>query len=68
VTKDVTLDGPKLPFQKGKEYDIQARGHWKVVWHANVIAVGEKALKLGAGATGYMSWEYESNVVTVKMK
>jgi len=68
VTKDVTLEGPRLPFQKGKEYDIQARGRWKVVWHANVTDVGEKALKLGAGATGIISWEYESNVVTVKIK
>jgi hypothetical protein len=68
VTKDITLEGPKLPFQKGREYDIQARGHWKVVWHASVEDVGEKALKLSAGATGIMSWEYESNVVTVKAR
>ena len=67
VTKDITLEGPKFSFEKGKEYNIQARGYWKVVWHASVAHAGEKALKLSAGATGIMSWEYESDVVTIKI-
>jgi len=67
VTKDITLEGPRVSFEKGKEYDVQARALWKVVWHASVKDVGEKTLKLGAGATGFMNWEYESDVVTVKV-
>ena len=67
MTKDITLEGPKFSFEKGKEYNIQARGYWKVVWHASVAHAGEKALKLSAGATGIMSWEYESDVVTIKI-
>jgi len=68
VTKDIMLEGPRVSLEKGKEYEVQARGLWKVVWHASVAHVGEKTLKLSAGATGFMSWEYESDVVTVKIR
>ena len=67
VTKDVTLEGPGIFLEKGKEYNVQAKGLWKMVWHANVADVGERELKLSAGTTGFMSWEYESDVVTVKV-
>jgi hypothetical protein len=66
ITKEIALDGPAVKIEKGKEYDVQARGKWKAVWHASVVDIGDENLKRMGGGTGVMTWDYESEVVRIK--
>jgi hypothetical protein len=66
ITKEITLDSPAVKVEKGKEYDVQARGKWKAVWHASVVDIGDDNLKKMGGGTGVMTWDFESEVVRIK--
>lgn len=59
VTKDVPLVSEEWKLERGRLYDIRVKGVWKVVWHASVEDIGERALKLGAGPTGVVGWDFE---------
>lgn len=67
VTKDIQLLSSEWMLQRGRIYDVQCRGRWKVVWHASVGDVGERALKLGAGPTGVVEWEVGSEVLRIRV-
>jgi len=66
ITKEVVLSGPALQLEKGIDYEVQAKGKWKAVWHASVKDVGDENLKKMGGGTGVVSWEFESESVHFK--
>lgn len=62
ITKEIVLsDTPGAKFEKDAEYEIQAKGTWKAVWHASVKEIGDENLKKMGGGTGVMTWDFESN-------
>jgi hypothetical protein len=66
VTKEVVLSEPAAKLEKGVEYEVQAKGRWKAVWHASVKDIGDENLKKMGGGTGVITWNFESDVVRVK--
>jgi hypothetical protein len=66
ITKEIVLSEPGSKLEKGAEYDVQAKGKWKAVWHASVKEVGDENLKKMGGGTGVMTWDFESDAVRVK--
>jgi hypothetical protein len=66
ITKEIILDGPGAKLEKGKEYDVQARGRWKAVWHASVLDVGDQNLKKMGGGTGVKTWDFATEVLRIK--
>lgn len=67
ITKDIVLDAPGFTLENGKSYDVQARGKWKAVWHADSANVGVENLRRIGGPTGPLNWEFESDVCQVKV-
>jgi hypothetical protein len=67
ITKEIVLSEPGAKLEKDAEYDIQAKGKWKAVWHASVKDIGDENLKKMGGGTGVMTWDFESNVVRLKV-
>lgn len=67
ITKEFVLDGPGTKLGKGKEYDVQAKGKWKAVWHASVLDIGDENLKKMGGGTGVKTWDFDTNVLRIKM-
>lgn len=63
ITKEIVLDNLGLKLEKGKEYDVKAKGRWKAVWHASVLDVGDKNLKNMGGGTGVMTWDFETDSI-----
>lgn len=66
ITKEIVLFEPGTKLEKGVEYEIQAKGRWKAVWHASVRDIGDENLKKMGGGTGVMTWDFESEVVRFK--
>lgn len=66
VAKEIVLDGPAAKLEKGREYEVHARGTWKAVWHASVLDVGDDNLKKMGGGTGVKTWDFESNILKIK--
>jgi hypothetical protein len=66
ITKEIVLSEPSSKLEKGAEYDVQAKGKWKAVWHASVKDIGDENLKKMGGGTGVMTWNFESDAVRVK--
>jgi hypothetical protein len=68
VTKDVYLEAPGLALEKGKTYDVQAHGKWKAVWHASLTAIGEANLMKMGGPTGLVNWDFESDILQLRVQ
>jgi hypothetical protein len=68
ITKDVYLEGPGFALEKGKTYDVQAHGKWKAVWHASVTAIGEANLMKMGGPTGLVNWDFESDIIQLRVQ
>jgi hypothetical protein len=66
ITKEFVLDGPGVRLEKGKEYDVQAKGRWKAVWHASVLDIGDENLKKMGGGTGVNTWDFETELLKIK--
>ncbi|KAE9970527.1 hypothetical protein EG328_006179 [Venturia inaequalis] len=67
ITKELVLSEiPGAKLEKDAEYEIQAKGKWKAVWHASVKDIGDENLKKMGGGTGVMSWDFESDLVRFK--
>ncbi|TLD28016.1 hypothetical protein E2P81_ATG06362 [Venturia nashicola] len=68
ITKELILsDMPGAKLEKDAEYEIQAKGTWKAVWHASVKDIGDENLKKMGGGSGVMTWDFESNVAQFKV-
>lgn len=68
ITKELVLSElPGAKLEKDAEYEIQAKGKWKAVWHASVKDIGDENLKKMGGGTGVMTWDFESDLVRFKM-
>jgi hypothetical protein len=66
ITKEIVLDGTGVKLVRGKEYDIQAKGRWKAVWHASVLDVGDQNLKKMGGGTGVNTWGFDTATLRIK--
>lgn len=66
ISKEIVLSEPGAKLEKDVEYEVQAKGRWKAVWHASVKDVGDENLKKMGGGTGVMTWDFESDVVRFK--
>jgi hypothetical protein len=66
VAKEIVLDGRGANLEKGKEYDVQARGRWKAVWRASVLDVGDQNLKKMGGGTGVNTWDFATDVLRIR--
>lgn len=68
MTKELVLaEMPDTKLEEGAEYEIQAKGKWKAVWHASVKDVGDENLKKIGGGTGVMTWDFESDLARFKV-
>jgi hypothetical protein len=66
LTKEIILDSPVTKLEDGKEYDVQAKGRWKAVWHAGVSDIGDENLKKMGGGTGVKTWDFTSSMLRIK--
>ncbi|QDS76193.1 hypothetical protein FKW77_008219 [Venturia effusa] len=67
ITKELVLSElPGAKLEKDTEYEIQAKGKWKAVWHASVKDIDNEQLKKMGGGTGVMTWDFESNSARFK--
>jgi hypothetical protein len=66
ITKELVLDGNGAKLVRGKEYDIQAKGRWKAIWHASVLDVGDENLKKMGGGTGVNTWDFATETLRIK--
>jgi hypothetical protein len=66
IAKEIVLEGPGAQIEEGARYEIQATGKWKAVWHASVVEIGYGNLQKMGGGTGVVSFDFESNVISIK--
>jgi hypothetical protein len=66
ITKEIVVAGPAMQLENGVEYEVQAKGRMKAVWHASVEDIGDENLKKMGGGTGVTSFDFESDVVRIQ--
>ncbi|KIW03544.1 uncharacterized protein PV09_05305 [Verruconis gallopava] len=66
IAKELVLDGPGVQLEQGRLYEVRAKGTWKAVWQANVADIGYSNLQKMGGGTGVLSFDFVSNVITIK--
>jgi hypothetical protein len=67
VTKDVVLQAENFELQKGREYEVQAKGRWKAVWRVGVGDQSAERLRKWGIGMGVLRGEFESEKARIKV-
>ena len=54
-----------MQLENGKQYQVQAKGHWKGVWPTAIADVNEDALTALGGGSECLTGDFESGEATI---